>query len=394
MPSTTPNSPAHRKLLRREVFPARAAADTAAVLLVGSGLASFAVVLTAMGLAASATSERHDAAPAIVHIIHSGDIRPGTTLPAMGSSHTDPVAIDEVPEGAEAALVTELDGRAYVVLGDGPEYLLEAERFTLRGELEYPDGAVAPVAAEAVPAEYAAWHGRALTVGQTCTARVEGFALLSPMTGSVDYLPLESWPPEELDVIRALLDIGETYLVAELDGCADHAASAEGAPVLARDAALPPMAHAARIERPDLAREARAQILASEAALEAQREYASYFEDASPWWELPFAEIEAEVLRHPTTGEIWVSMRASADEGCGYAAINLWGIYRVSADEQLEQVAIYELDLGARLHQAVDVSGDGELSWAASQLFGSAAVYDVSGDIRADFQVPFFGCAC
>ena len=395
MTSTTPSHRATEsgktKRLRREVFPPRAPSGTAAVLLAGSTVASFAVILTAMGLAASTSSQQHQAAPAVVHIIHTGDARPGASLPAVGEPYAES-ADAELPPGAEASLVTEFDGRTFAVLGRAPDELLDADRFELLGELHDLEGAIAPVDGEAL-GELAAWDGREVRVGDGCTARVTGFALLSPMLGTVEYLPLETWEPSEADIITALLDIGETVIAAELHGCDEQVAAAVGAPVIARDASLFAMVEPERLDRPALAQRARAHLIASDTSKAAQRDYAGVRDDAQPWWQLPMAEIEVEVLRHPTTEDVWVSVQASADEGCGFAAINLWGLYEVRGDE-LEPIAIHELELGARLQRAVDLDGDGELSWIASRLFGSSAIYGADGATRTEIDVPFFGCAC
>ena len=379
--------------LRREVFPPRPTAQAAAVLLAGSTLASFAVVVTAMGIAATASSERPPAAPAIVHIIHSGDTRPGVTLPAMENAVTPASEVDLLP-GAEASLLTELDGKVYMQLETAPEKLLDADRFALIGDVDAPLGAVAAVELAEVPERLAAWRDRDVLVGDSCAASVKGFAVVSPMLGDVLYLPLETWEPEEIHVIRGLLEYGETILAAELDGCAGHTTTDDGAPALARDAALSPLAAADRVEAPDLKAAASAHLFASEAAAEAQGAHAELRPDAGMWWELDVAELDAEVLRHPHTGELWVSVNARAEEGCGYADINLWGLYRVDAAGELEPVAVYELDFGTRLHGAFDLSDNGELAWVASRGFGESAIYAFDGEVLAHLEIPFFGCRC
>jgi hypothetical protein len=241
-----------------------------------------------------------------------------------------------------------------------------------------------------VPANVAAWQGKRVIVDGTCAATVEGFAIISRLTGDTGYAGLEdtAW------TAKNVMEAGTPVLAARLSGCTG---------TYAREAALPaivtlvddPTDHA---ELADLARE---RVLASKASAAVQAEWAQQQaewpdDDRSATWSAsPSSEIKTRVLRHPTTGVTWIAVHAFRDDGCGAVNANVFGLFRVSAANTLETVTLRDLgDLHA-ITSLVDVDGDG-----TPELIGSdwlqldTLITRATGEAMTSSHVQFFGCPC
>jgi hypothetical protein len=231
------------------------------------------------------------------------------------------------------------------------------------------NAAVAGVRARDLDAPERAWLGRALTIDGTCTAHVVGFAVVGRIQNDRDtHDPFEDASPE---------------LAARLDGCRG---------LVARDAQRPPAVLPELVEDADLASRARAQVIASEASHEIQREWGDA--PGMPRWQdqTPF---DIRVLRHPLTGAMFVLVHAHRAGGCGEGThTNLIAMFRVRADRSLHAIAIRNAELDT-IDRVLDVDRDGTLELVGEdQTRTDTMLQSVLGTTRDRVHVPAFGCSC
>ena len=240
--------------------------------------------------------------------------------------------------------------------------------------------AIAAVSPRDVPASTRAWLDREVIVDGNCRTRITGFAILARVAGAPEYAPGSpgAW------TAHAVLAHGAPQLAARLAGC-------DG--TVARDASAPPPVVATEVDDRALARKARAKLLASGAAHDAQYVWEQAGERGA-WQRSDLAEIATRVVQHPLTGARWVSVHAKVDAGCGGADINLWALYRVR-DNALEVVEQRELGDLWSIHQLVDIDRDGNLELVGSPWLGTDRVLvRTDGEELARVARPFYGCPC
>jgi hypothetical protein len=241
-----------------------------------------------------------------------------------------------------------------------------------------------------VPASIAAWQGKHVTVDGTCEATVEGFAIVSRLTGDTGYAGLEATDWTAKNVMTA----GTPVLAARLSGCTG---------TYAREAALPPIVTLVddTSDRADLAELARERVLGSDAAAAVQTEWAqqqaAWPDDdrSATWASSPSSTIETRILRHPTTGVTWIAVHASREDGCGGVNANVFGLFRVRADNTLETVTLRDLGDLHTVTSLVDIDGDG-----TPELLGNdwlqldTLITRATGETMTSSHVQFFGCPC
>jgi hypothetical protein len=183
-------------------------------------------------------------------------------------------------------------------------------------------------------------------------------------------------------------DMGHMVLAATLDGCqgsyaqpAERAVASTPANVLA--------------DHPAVAAAVRA-LRRSEPARAAQRMWRENDYQGS-WWQ--DAEMTTQVVQHPRTGETFISVHALADTECGGLEINLWGMYRVTADLAhplaLEPLTERKLDDVSALQTFVDIDGDGRFEILASSLWGADTLrLSADGSRKAMLHVRYLDCQC
>lgn len=247
-----------------------------------------------------------------------------------------------------------------------------------------PVAAVAAVQASDLSPDISAWQGREVLVNGTCRARVTGFALVARVYAEDLAYQEEEQKMSAAELARTIFDhMGHLVLAATLDGCkGSYAQPADGpAAIPARVLAAHPAqaAAAAKLRQSKVAR----------AAQKTWRE--NDYEGA--WWSE--AEVRTQILQHPGTEEIFVSVHAMADVECGGLEINLWGLYRVAADGKLEPLAERTLDNVSALETFLDIDGDGRFELLARSLWGlDTFLLDADGSRRAILHIPFYGCQC
>ncbi len=246
---------------------------------------------------------------------------------------------------------------------------------------DYVQSSIASVADADVPAAYRHWQGTHVVVDGACETTVTGFVVVAQLTGDPGYAELDGakWTAGNV------LENGSVVLAARLAGC--HG-------TYARDAALPPVLVPAVLQDSELASRARAALIASQPARDAQREYME-LDERGPWWEDEYARFETHIVKHPTTGVTWVSVHGSTEHACGDPEVNVWGLFRVEADGSLAAVQLRKLGDLWSVDQLVDLDGDGELELIGKPWLGlDTVITRASGEELERAAVPFFGCPC
>ncbi|HET9625996.1 MAG TPA: hypothetical protein VFP84_31765 [Kofleriaceae bacterium] len=241
-------------------------------------------------------------------------------------------------------------------------------------------GAVAP---RDVPAAYAAWLGKAVRVDHACEAHVVGFAVIAQVTGDASYVGdgSEAW------TVKNVFAAGQPMLAAQLDGCTGG---------IARDAALPDIVALEVSHDAALERAARRRLLGSQAARDMQVAWDADGEsmNATPSAWTKDAELTSQVVRHPRTGERFVSVQARVAGGCGAPEANVWGLYRV-VDGKL--VVVHERRLAEleTIDALLDLEGDGELEVLGKPWLGTDRILmRASGEVLDEIALAFAGCPC
>jgi len=233
------------------------------------------------------------------------------------------------------------------------------------------------------PAAYAAWRGRRVKVDNTCEATIVGFSVVARLTGDPAYADKQVW---DADTVFAA---GHPMLAAELDGCTG---------TFARSAALPDVAMPIKLHDAALEQAAIEALIASAPAREVDRAWAeqSAAQDAKtvPWRDP--GTVVAEVLRHPGTGETFVSVHGHVSGGCGDPTVNVWGLFRAhdGALEPLQLRALEGEDIDTII-TLLDVEGDGEFELLGRPWLGDGErLIRANGDPMAELSLSFFGCPC
>ncbi len=331
---------------------------------------------------------------------------------AVVAAPVEPVVAAAAPvRSSELMFVFQADGDTYMKLatleaakpadGDAPEDGDHAGVAMPRhGKLRHAhgedgvDAVIASVAPRHVPAAYAAWQGRKVKVDNTCEATVIGFAVVARVTGDASYAgETDTW------TAASVMANGSRVLAAKLDDCAG---------TYARTATLPNVVVPTKLVDARLQQAAIAALIASAPSQETQRAWDAQRTETGGtpglWYSegysaadsdgQPGSAVTAEVLRHPITGETFVSAHGRADGGCGDPEANVWGLFRV-VDGALVPVQLRQLGEIRTIDALIDIEGDGELEMLGKPWLGDAELLTrASGDEIDSLSVPFHGCPC
>lgn len=300
----------------------------------------------------------------------------------------DPMPALAEPDPArasEVSFVLSVGSRSFVKLADvDVDHLAMPEHGKPR-LISTDDGiesSVATVAVADLPAAYRDWERRDLVIDGACKAKVTGFAVVSRLTGSTGYAGEDA---ENGWTAKNVLTNGSAMLAAELDGCTG---------TYARDASLAPIVVLETLGEPDDSQldQARASILASAAARTTRQKWREY--DETKRWQ-DDATFSFRLLRHPTTGVLWLSGHAHVDHGCGDPEVNIWGLFRINDDGTLTTSQLRELGDLDSIDAFVDLEGDGELELVGKPWLGlDRMITRASGDEIDRLPLAFFGCPC
>lgn len=310
------------------------------------------------------------------------------SAPAVEAPKAEPAAPAEVPAvvtgQGDISVVFTAQGKTYVKLaelgGDSADALSIPRHGRVRmGRDDYKLAGIAEVATRDVPAMFGGWEHKRVRVDSTCEASVTGFAVVAQLSGDPDYAGVNEWSK------RTILENGHPVLAARLDNCTGS---------YARDAALsnvvvPERSHDAAIENA-----ARALLIASNASREIQKTWDAELQGKAPKWYANDA-IKTEVVRHPRTGEVFVSAHGQVSASCGDPTANLWGLFRVEQDGSLKVVELHPLDSLDQIDGLLDIENDGSFELIGKKFLDEDIVIARgSGEVLDRLFVPFYGCPC
>jgi hypothetical protein len=325
---------------------------------------------------------------------------PPSHAEVLTTSVQEPPAREQLPHqrSDELLFVFEAGGATYAKLADVNDELAipHGTPRHVFDEESYVHAAIATVASDAVPGAYRAWHGRSVIVDGGCTTTVTGFAVIGRLVGDPGYAGIE-WDEaadaepgsaeDSLWTAAQVMTHGQPVLAARLAGCNGTFARAAVLPPPVTLEVLDTAAHA------ELAQTARAALLASPPAREAQREWTDAYMEQGSWHEQ--AHVTAQVMRHPITGVTWVAARARLEGGCGAPDVNLWGLYRVGDAGELAPVSVRALDEMTEIDAVLDVDGDGTLELLGrGWLRLDRVLAGADGTVRDRLGTQFYGCGC
>ncbi len=263
----------------------------------------------------------------------------------------------------------------------GDTYLKISDDEPAHGKRTLVDGSSTVALVTNVPAKFRAFRTKSFAVDGGCTATVKSFAVVTRMEGSPGYAGLD----DEAWTVATAASAGTSQFAAKLDleGC-DKA-------LYARDASLAPINELEKLDRPELVEQARSAMLATAVADEAQGKWAEHGEGS--WIE--HAQVTSFTRRHPTTGQVFVGLHASIQEGCGGPDVNVWALFRVGRDGKLVTVLANKLDSLYAIERMIDVDNDGSLELVGRDWLGLATVLTrADGEVISDLPMQFHGCPC
>jgi hypothetical protein len=338
------------------------------------GMLLVAATSTAICAAAAFTATTRTTATQVTFVPAPVIVEADTSAAVAVTEPEQPASNDELQ------LVFAANGAMYMKLADVDRDAMPQHGKPKLHSKDYVEHAIATVAREDMPIELRRWEGRKVRVDNTCETSVTGFAIVSRLTGDTGYAGIDGkW------TARNVLESGSAVLAAKLAGCTG---------TFARDALLPPVIIPTELDNNELAARARAAVLASTPAREAQLEYAAY-DTKKKWWESETAEISTKIVRHPTTGVTWVSVHVMINEGCGGPQGNVWGLFRVEGVGTLVPAQLRTLDDLWAIDRLIDIDNDGELELIGKPWLGLDTVVTSGSGAELDrLSLQFFGCPC
>jgi hypothetical protein len=292
------------------------------------------------------------------------------SLPLTGSREIVGTSTVIAPPPRTVQLVFRAEGATYMKLRDadpmpahGTPVLHEADEASAWQTISIAD-------TDDVPG----WRGRTVTIDGTCQAKVVGFAVVARLTGSPDYAgDFATWTADNV------LATGAPVVAAKLDGC-DGAIATSAIPLVA-------------LQDDMLAKQARAKLLASPVAAEAQRTWRADKRKGT-WSADDSATFETLVVRD-AAGVEYVSVTGRIDEGCGGPEIQIWGLYRKDG-EKLAVVQQRALGDVRSITALVDLDGDGALEVLGTSWLGNETILwrPTGNEEVTRVSVPFYGCPC
>ncbi|HUS27357.1 MAG TPA: hypothetical protein VMZ53_02580 [Kofleriaceae bacterium] len=223
------------------------------------------------------------------------------------------------------------------------------------------------------------WVGTKVFVDNDCTATITRLHYVSRM--SIENL---EYTEPGRTVSDAMAERG-VFIAGELDGC-------DG--TYARSAALPKVVvPETRPDDAELVKKAKRELLRSPAAKETERVWVEDYQSTETWTSQ--AQYDIRTFRHPLTAQTWISIHAWNGSGCGDPSVNIWGLFRVDADGTLFTAQIRDLGDMAKIHQIIDIEGDGGFELIGEPWMPlDTVVTDSHGDVLETLELPYDGCPC
>jgi len=333
--------------------------------------------VAAIGFIAIATQCPEVQAPVIVTpevVAVQVPVPPVAPLPPLAPSSA---SAPSMPRASELSLAFTVAGATYVKIAAVDDIKHGKLRLVVDDGVQVSIG---KVAAKDLPDEYKSWAQRSLRFDSGCVAKVSGFALIARVTGSPGYTDLG----EETWTAANVFTQGAPVLAARVADCSG---------TYARDTSLPEVVTLAEVDdQRGLIDQARKLVLASTLSSEAQTRWTKEYEQSGKWYDAEDTKIDAKMLRHPTTGAIWVSIHVYNPEECGDPGGNIWGLFQV-ANGTLKRA---QLRAGSfdTIKNIIDIEGDGELELIGSDDWFTTSIMRADGETLDSTSIAFFGCGC
>jgi len=298
------------------------------------------------------------------------------TIPTM-------VTTDTMPAPPSVAVVVTAAGGSYMKLADLSK--LPRHGTAKLSENDYTVTSIAAVADADVAPVHRAWLGQEVIVDGACRATVTGFAIVSRLTGDTGYANEEV--TESGWTAANVMRLGAPMLAARLDACTGD---------FARAATLSKMIIPEVIENKSLAAAAKKRALSGSAMKRANAEWEKWEAEMQETEHHPldFGDVWTKVVRHPTTGQTFVSVHATTGGGCGYPDISIWALYRADVDGTLTQIPT-KIGEMLMVDGFVDVEGDGQLEVVGRPWLGTERMISrLDATVMDRLERPFFGCPC
>jgi hypothetical protein len=232
-----------------------------------------------------------------------------------------------------------------------------------------------PLASDALPS----WVGKQVFVDNDCTATITSLHYVSRM--SIENL---EWLEEGQSVSKAMAERA-VFIAGELDGCDGTYARSASLPKVVVPETLP--------DNAELVKKAKRELLHSPAAAATEREWVEDYQSTEDWKAAAMYDIRT--FRHPLTKQTWMSIHAWNESGCGDPGVNIWGLFRVDAEGSLMTIQIRDLGTMTKIHQIIDIEGDGGFELIGQPWMPSDTIVTEShGDVLETLELPYDGCPC
>lgn len=197
-----------------------------------------------------------------------------------------------------------------------------------------------------------------------------------------DSKPGTPLPPEQ--VASGVWELGQPRLFAKLEGCNEGSFAWLAGELQPR--AAEPVEDAALSER---ALSAFAKLPSVQAT---QKEFLKQAKSAEGnWWE---EGTEVAIFKHPTSGQVLVSVLANLRDGCGEFNASEWAVFEQKG-KTLKRISPTQR-APDRISEALDVDGDGKLEFLGETDIGTdiALIWPDANDFGSALTHLFLDCPC
>lgn len=194
--------------------------------------------------------------------------------------------------------------------------------------------------------------------------------------------PATPWSPEQ--IAESVWTLGEPVLYAKLEGCS------EGSYAWLADELQPRAAEP--VEDEALSERALAAFGKLPSVRATQKEFLKQAQNPDGnWWE---EATEVAIFKHPTSGQVLVSVLANLKDGCGEFNASEWAVFEAKG-KALKRIA---LDQRApdRISGALDVDGDGRLEFLGETDFSTdiGLLWPDADEVGAALTHTYLDCPC
>lgn len=191
-------------------------------------------------------------------------------------------------------------------------------------------------------------------------------------------------PMTNAQIARAVDALGKAQLFAKLSGCG------EGRFAWVSGAQQPVAAQL--LEDPALSERALAAFGRLPSVLSRQKEFMKQAQHAEgKWWE---EGTEVAIFKHPTSGQVLISVLANLREDCGGWSASEWAIFEAKG-KALKRVPVTH-GPPDRVQDALDIDGDGRLELLGESDYGTDSIvyWPNANELGTSLQYAYLDCPC